>query len=145
MSSNMFRGKVYTITGAASGMGRATAILLASRGAKVSLCDVQESLLMAAVKEINETEVEEVAMGAVVDIRDRSQVESWISKTVEQFGRLDGAANVAGVTGKDLGVTPLEDVSLRRITFLTSSIANVGSRSMTKTSSSSWTSTSRVH
>jgi NAD(P)-dependent dehydrogenase (short-subunit alcohol dehydrogenase family) len=100
---------------------------------------------MAAVKEINETEVEKVAMGAVVDIRDRSQVESWISKTVEQFGRLDGAANVAGVTGKDLGVTPLEDVSLRRITFLTSSIANVGSRSMTKTSSSSWTSTSRVH
>lgn len=116
MSSDLFREKVYTVTGAASGMGRATAILLASRGAKVSLCDIQEDQLLAVVEEINGIESKEVAIGTVVDIRDRSQVENWVDKTVRQFGRLDGAANVAGVTGEDLGVTLFENVRLRRST-----------------------------
>lgn len=116
MSSDLFREKVYTVTGAASGMGRATAILLASRGAKVSLCDIQEDQLLAVVEEINGIESKEVVIGTVVDIRDRSQVENWVDKTVRQFGRLDGAANVAGVTGEDLGVTLFENVRLRRST-----------------------------
>jgi len=110
MALNVFRGKIYTITGAASGIGRATAILLASKGAKVSLCDVQEKLLAATVDEINEAAETQVATGAVVDVRNRSQVESWISKTVVSYGKLDGAANIAGVTGKDLGNALVEDI-----------------------------------
>ncbi|CAK7211786.1 hypothetical protein SBRCBS47491_001236 [Sporothrix bragantina] len=101
-------GKVIVITGAASGMGLETAKLLASKGAKVSLADVQEAALDKAVKEINDAGGK--AMGRVVDVRNRQQVEDWIKATAETFGKLDGAANLAGVIGKSINVTHLQDI-----------------------------------
>ena len=101
-------GRVVVITGAASGMGLETAKLLASKGAKVSLADVQEEALAKVVKEIQEAGGE--AMGTVVDVRNRQQVEDWIKATAEKYGKLDGAANLAGVIGKGINVTPLEEV-----------------------------------
>lgn len=106
--SNHLDGKVITITGAASGMGRATALLLASRGAKVSLCDIQEKELEAVVEEIKQSGAS--VFGAVVDVRDRAAVESWVHQTVETFGKIDGVANIAGSTGKDLGRADLVDI-----------------------------------
>lgn len=114
--SSHFDGKVITVTGAASGIGRATAMLLASRGAKVSAIDVQEELLRQTIQDIeNEGGV---AFGTVVDIRDRSQVEKWISTTVERYGKLDGAANIAGVTGKDLGNADLHAIDDNDFAFV---------------------------
>ncbi|CAK7231957.1 hypothetical protein SCUCBS95973_008099 [Sporothrix curviconia] len=101
-------GKVIVITGAASGMGLETAKLLASKGAKVSLADVQETALGKVVKEI--TDAGGKAMGRVVDVRNRQQVEDWIKATAETFGKLDGAANLAGVIGKAINVTHLQDI-----------------------------------
>lgn len=100
--------KVIVITGAASGMGLESAKLLASKGAKVSLADVQEEALNQVVADIKATGGQ--AIGTVVDICNRAAVESWIQTTVETFGKLDGAANLAGVIGKHINVTYLQDI-----------------------------------
>lgn len=100
-----FTNKVIVITGAASGMGLETAKLLASKGAKVSLADVQEEALNEAVSKIKSAGG--TAMGNVVDVRNRHQVEAWISKTVSEFGKLDGAANLAGVIGKHININQI--------------------------------------
>lgn len=101
-------GKVVVITGAASGVGLETAKLLASKGAKVSLADVQEEALQKVVSEI--TAAGGTAFGTVVDVRNRTQVEDWIKKTVETYGKLDGVANIAGVIGKHINITALQDI-----------------------------------
>lgn len=100
--------KVIAITGAASGVGLETAKLLASKGAKVSLADVQGDALNNVVSEI--TKAGGQAIGTVVDVRNRVQVEDWVTKTVDTYGKLDGVANIAGVIGKSIGVTSLQDI-----------------------------------
>ena len=103
MSQNLsFTGKVVAITGAASGIAAATAKLLASRGASLSLADVQQEALETQAAEIKQTYHVEV-ITYVVDVRHAEEVDAWIGKTIEHFGRLDGAANLAGVLGRHLG------------------------------------------
>lgn len=92
-----FHGKVIAITGAASGMGLATAKLLAERGASLSLSDVQAELLDATATECRAANKDCQVITAVVDVADAKAVEAWIKKTVERFGKLDGAANIAGI------------------------------------------------
>ena len=82
------------ITGAASGMGLATAKLLASRGASTSLADINEDALKAAVKQMTR---QDQHMWTCVDVRCTSSVDGWVESTVERFGKLDGAVNMAGV------------------------------------------------
>jgi len=103
-----FEGKVIVITGAASGMGLETAKLIASRGAHVSLADVQEGALSKVAGEIEAAGGK--VMTSVVDVRVRCQVEDWIKKTVTMFGRLDGAANLAGVIGNQINTAGIADV-----------------------------------
>lgn len=93
------KGKVIAITGAASGMGKQLAILAGTRGAKLALADVQPSALDLTVQELRSSGVE--VIGTVVNIASFTEVDSWINSTVQHFGRLDGAANIAGVTGKN--------------------------------------------
>ncbi|KAJ9603788.1 hypothetical protein H2200_011974 [Cladophialophora chaetospira] len=100
-------GKVIAITGAASGIGLTTAKLLASRGAVLSLADVNAKQLEAAASSIEEGGAKVIY--TVVDVRDRSQVNNWIERTVKEFGRLDGAANLAGVVGRHAVTFELRD------------------------------------
>lgn len=86
------------LTGAGSGMGLATAQLLASRAAILSLCDNNTSSLAAAVKSLPPPG-QKAHMSTVVDVRSAPDVNSWIAATVEKLGPLDGAANIAGVLG----------------------------------------------
>ncbi|KAH0844181.1 hypothetical protein AYO21_11537 [Fonsecaea monophora] len=86
-------GKRIAVTGAASGIGLATAQLLASRGAVLSLSDINQDSLQKALDSLP-------GKGhfiTVVDVRDSAKVTEWIKNTAERLGGLDGAANVAGV------------------------------------------------
>ncbi|KAL1892463.1 hypothetical protein Sste5346_006973 [Sporothrix stenoceras] len=104
-----FEDKVIVITGAASGIARATAKLLAAEGAKISLADIDRPGLDSILAEIQASGGK--AMATVVDVRDQSQVMTWIEATVSAYGLLDGAANLAGVLGTDVGVAALEHTS----------------------------------
>ena len=99
------QGKVVAITGGASGIGLATAKLLAARGALLSLADVQDKALKDAAKAIK-TEVSAAqVLTFQVDVRDSDSVVAWIKATVEKFGKLDCAANLAGVFKASQGGT----------------------------------------
>ncbi|CAK7200155.1 hypothetical protein SEUCBS139899_002845 [Sporothrix eucalyptigena] len=89
---SLLDGKVIALTGAASGIGLATAKLLAARGAILSVADVSEERLHAAMELLPKGTV-----AATVDVRDSKQVADWIDRTVHIHGRLDGAVNMAGV------------------------------------------------
>ena len=95
------------VTGAASGMGLATAQLLASRGAHISMADVNESGLEAASSTLLGHD-QGRHMYTVVDVRKSESVDGWIKSTVRRFGKLDGAVNMAGVITK---ATPTSEES----------------------------------
>jgi NAD(P)-dependent dehydrogenase (short-subunit alcohol dehydrogenase family) len=102
------KDKVIVITGAASGIGLETARLFASKGALLSLADIQEQLLQALYYELllPGTNV----MVQTVDVSKRSEVESWITSTVVKFGKIDGCCNLAGVLGRQASIASIEDV-----------------------------------
>jgi NAD(P)-dependent dehydrogenase (short-subunit alcohol dehydrogenase family) len=102
------KGKVICITGAASGMASATARAFASKGAILSLADVQEKPLNDLAEELQKSGAQVLA--TVVDVSNRKAVEDWIAATVEKFGKLDGAANLAGVIGKQYLQFGIEDI-----------------------------------
>ncbi|KAF2019203.1 NAD(P)-binding protein [Aaosphaeria arxii CBS 175.79] len=100
-----FKGKVVAITGAASGMGLATAKLLASKGALISLADINEANLKTAIASLPSSDQH---IYTVVDVRNSGQVNAWIEGTVKKYGKLDGAVNMAGVIAK---ATPVKEVT----------------------------------
>lgn len=101
------QGKVIAITGGASGIGLATAKLLSSRGAILSLADIQQGALNAAASSIKESGGK--VLTTVVDVTKSQEVKAWIEKTIEELGRLDGAANLAGVIGRNGGTKAIKD------------------------------------
>ncbi|KAJ4374727.1 hypothetical protein N0V83_001802 [Neocucurbitaria cava] len=102
------KDKVIVITGAASGMGLETARLFASKGAKLSLADVQEKPLKDLEAELQQSGTQVYVQ--VVDVSNRKNVDDWIAATVEKFGKLEGACNLAGVIAKQSYVAGIEDL-----------------------------------
>ncbi|KAL5396588.1 hypothetical protein PMIN02_003082 [Paraphaeosphaeria minitans] len=96
------KDRVILLTGAASGIGLATAHVLASRGAKLSLADANPAGLSAATHEIEERCPGVALRTCVVDVRNEEQVRVWVEGAKEAWGRVDGAANVAGVIAPSL-------------------------------------------
>lgn len=90
-----FKGQVALVTGAASGMGLATARAFAHAGAAVTLADISEDALQKAVDEIKSAGGD--AIGVPCDVSDESQVAAMVERTVATFGRLDAAFNNAGI------------------------------------------------
>ena len=90
-------------------MGLAAAKLLASKGAKVSLADIQEKALQEAATDIESSGG--TVITTVVDVSKRAQVDKWIERTVQEFGKIHGAANLAGVIGKFNNISPVEDIN----------------------------------
>jgi 2,5-dichloro-2,5-cyclohexadiene-1,4-diol dehydrogenase 1 len=90
-------GRSYIVTGAGSGIGRATAILLAHAGASVTVADTNVESLEQTVATISESGGKSVLVQA--DISDEGDVEKMVETAVHQFGQLDGAFNNAGISG----------------------------------------------
>lgn len=90
-----FTGKVALVTGAASGMGLATAQAFAEAGAAVVLADFRDEAVNAEAQKLVAAGRKAIAVRC--DVSDDSQVASMVERTVAEFGRLDAAFNNAGV------------------------------------------------
>ena len=100
MASNVldFTGKVALVTGAASGMGLATAQSFAQAGAAVVLADFREDLVNAEAQRLIAAGHKAIAVRC--DVSDDAQVAAMVDRTVAEFGRLDAAFNNAGVMAR---------------------------------------------
>jgi chanoclavine-I dehydrogenase len=91
-------GKVFLVTGAASGIGASVCHLLAERGdAAICAGDVDVLGLHHLEESIESTSPSTVIQATELDVSDADQVDAWVREGVARFGRIDGAANVAGV------------------------------------------------
>ena len=92
-----FKDKVCLVTGASSGIGRATAIAFAQEGGKVVVSDISEGIheVVAAILEQGGE-----AVAHTCDISDWNAVQGLVQKAVATYGRLDCAVNSAGIAGK---------------------------------------------
>jgi len=93
-----FSGKVALVTGAASGMGLATAQAFADAGAAVVLADFREDAVKASAKKLVDSGHKAIALRC--DVSDDAQVAAMVDRTVVEFDRLDAAFNNAGVMAR---------------------------------------------
>ena len=108
-----FSDSAAIVTGAAKGIGRATAERLASEGASVVVADVDEAAGQSVVEEI-EADGGEAAF-ANVDVTDSADVSAMVSETVETYGGLDVAVNNAGIISRMVPTEDLEEADWDRI------------------------------
>jgi len=106
-------GKVAVITGASSGIGRATAELFAARGAKVVLAARREPELATLKNEIESHGGK--ASFVVTDVAIARDVKRMVAHAIETFGRLDYAVNNAGIEGKIAPITELPEQEWDRV------------------------------
>jgi NAD(P)-dependent dehydrogenase (short-subunit alcohol dehydrogenase family) len=102
----LVEGKVVLVTGAASGIGRASALVFAREGAKVVACDIDEKGGDETLGLVREAGGEGEFLRT--DVAREEQVEALVAYAVERFGRLDCAHNNAGITGAVGAVVMLE-------------------------------------
>ncbi len=90
-----FEGRAVLVTGAASGIGLATALRIASEGGRVYCLDVQAEAVEAAAKQAAALGAESEAR--VCDVSDEAAVIAAVAACVERFGKLDALCHVAGI------------------------------------------------
>lgn len=110
-------GKVFAITGGASGIGLATAKILWARGATVCIADVDADAMRQAEADLSSLPSPSSSSSppasfsiARVDVSKRAEVDAWIDGVAARHRRLDGAANVAGIIGRAHGITAVADL-----------------------------------
>ncbi len=89
-------GKVSIVTGAAQGIGLATALKFAREGATVVVCDVRQAAVDAAVAQCQAEGA--TAAGFIMDVTQREMVDAVVAQVKKRFGRIDVLVNNAGIT-----------------------------------------------
>ncbi|MBA3030961.1 MAG: SDR family oxidoreductase [Desulfobacteraceae bacterium] len=92
------KGKTAMITGAASGIGKATAFLFAKEGARLALADISEKPLAELAESLKQQGAE--VMIKVTDVEDEEQIKAFVDATLHTFKTVDVLCNNAGITGK---------------------------------------------
>ena len=88
-------GRVAVVTGAASGIGRETALALARRGADLAICDVDEAGLEETAEQIRQIGCR--VLQSRVDVSSAEQMRGFAERTCAEFGRVDVLVNNAGI------------------------------------------------
>jgi 3-oxoacyl-[acyl-carrier protein] reductase len=122
--------KVCIVTGAAQGIGLATALKFAREGAIVAVCDRRADAVDAAVAQCRALGAR--AEGYIVDVTDRTAVDAMVAQVREAFGRIDVLVNNAGIT-KDARLQKMSleqfdaviDVNLRGVFHASQAVADV--------------------
>jgi NAD(P)-dependent dehydrogenase (short-subunit alcohol dehydrogenase family) len=113
MTNKELSGKVALVTGASSGIGKETAILLAAHGATVVIGSRRKDLNEQTLQAIKETGATGIAVS--VDVSKDAEIEKLVTETVKRFGRLDIAFNNAGVPEEIGALSDLTEDSYRHI------------------------------
>jgi NAD(P)-dependent dehydrogenase (short-subunit alcohol dehydrogenase family) len=108
-----FKDKVALVTGAASGMGLATAKAFADAGAAVALVDIHEDAVVSAADKLAGAGAR--AIGIRCNVADESDVAATVARTVSTFGRLDAAFNNAGVQSPALETADVSGEEFDRV------------------------------
>ena len=124
------QNKVSIITGAAQGIGLATALKFAKEGAIVVICDLNQEAINDAVKQC--LAVDAQAVGYLMDVTQRDTVDAVVAKVKAQFGRIDVLVNNAGIT-KDARLLKMTieqfdrviDVNLRGVFHCAQAVADI--------------------
>ncbi len=111
MTVEQFRvdGKAAVVTGAASGIGQATAIALSDAGARLVLADRDEENLARTLKMVGE------AIVVPTDVSKKAAVDELVDAGVSHYGRVDVMANVAGIMGAGGPIPSIEEGVLDRV------------------------------
>jgi len=124
------KDKVCIVTGAAQGIGLATALKFAREGAIVAVCDMRAGPVHEAVAQCRALGAR--AEGYVVDVTDRSAIDAMVAAVGEAFGRIDVLVNNAGIT-KDARLQKMTldqfdaviDVNLRGVFHASQAVADI--------------------
>lgn len=108
-----FQNKSVLVTGAASGIGLATALAFARRGADLMLTDINETAGVSALEKVRDLGGKAEFMA--LDVTRSDHVESLISHTVSCFGRLDIVHNNAGISGSSVCTDEIPEQEFDRI------------------------------
>ena len=113
MATGLFEGKVAIVTGAAEGMGEATASLFASHGAQVLVADYNTELGEATAERIRQTGA--TASFFHADASKPSDSEAMVAAAVDRYGRLDCAVNNAGASPDNDPIAELREEEWDRV------------------------------
>jgi NAD(P)-dependent dehydrogenase (short-subunit alcohol dehydrogenase family) len=109
---NYFVGKTIVITGAGSGIGRATALIFAREGANVVCADVNEDGARATAGEIES--LQRKALALRVDVTKRADVDDMVARAIARFGSVEFQFNSAGAAGRRSKFLDIDDVLFDR-------------------------------